>query len=428
MRLNIMAAAALFVCVNAGAQDFFSWGFGMPEPAAKESKVKFLYDAYFDYKLDNREFDEGNEQFTESMTLYGARLTPSLGLQVKQNRNVKHKLMIGIDLMKEFGRHPSAVANSPECDRGLENTRLFREITMYYGLDADLGRWNIRGYAGVFPRHLAEGEYSQAFFSDSLKFYDNNLEGVLIKACGPKTYAEFAFDWNGQYGSYRREQFNAFGFGKYSFNDFVSAGLAFKYHHYANAAEYGSVVDDAMVQPFVRFGFEKFCGWQDLSATLSWYQTFQQDRRQTDGKSNPGGAELTVSLRNWNVGIENRLYYGKDLMPFYNYVDDGGFKYGNSLYGGSPFYRIVPVNAAGYHFYDRAEVYWQPHIADFLDLKLSIVAHFPDGFKYAGMQQKLSLIFSLDKLLNPTRSSASSASRKRRNRKGCELPGPLFGI
>ena len=45
MRLNIMAAAALFVCVNAGAQDFFSWEFGMPEPAARESKVKFLYEA-----------------------------------------------------------------------------------------------------------------------------------------------------------------------------------------------------------------------------------------------------------------------------------------------------------------------------------------------------------------------------------------------
>ena len=44
MRLNIMAVAALFVCVNAGAQDFFSWGFGMPEPPARESKVKLLYD------------------------------------------------------------------------------------------------------------------------------------------------------------------------------------------------------------------------------------------------------------------------------------------------------------------------------------------------------------------------------------------------
>lgn len=108
------------------------------------------------------------------------------------------------------------------------------------------------GLRRYFPRHLAEGDYSQAFFSDSLKFYDNNLEGALIKAYGPKTYLELAFDWDGQYGSYRREQFNAFGYGKYIFNDFVSAGLAFKYHHYANAAEYGSVVDDAMVQPFVR--------------------------------------------------------------------------------------------------------------------------------------------------------------------------------
>ena len=70
MRLNIRAAAALFVCVNAGAQDFFSWEFGMPEPAAKESKVKFLQVAYFDHKLDNTEVDEGNEQFTESRTLY----------------------------------------------------------------------------------------------------------------------------------------------------------------------------------------------------------------------------------------------------------------------------------------------------------------------------------------------------------------------
>ena len=432
MNLKIFAAATILFCVNASAQDFFSWGFGMPEPQPKEKRVKFIYDAHFDYKFDNREFDSGKEQFTESMTLYGARLTPSVGLQVRQNANVRHKLMAGIDVMKDFGRHPSAVASSPECDRGLENTRLFREITMYYGIDAKLGAWNVKGYAGIFPRHLAEGDYSQAFFSDSLKFYDNNLEGALIKAYGPKTYLELAFDWDGQYGSYRREQFNAFGYGKYIFNDFVSAGLAFIYHHYANAAEYGSVVDDAMVQPFVRFGFEKFCGWQDISATLAWYQSLQQDRRQKDGQSNPGGGEFTVSLRNWNVGIENRLYYGKDLMPFYNYVDDGGFKYGNNLYAGSPFYRVIPVNDSGWHFYDRLEVYWQPHIADFMDLRLSIVSHFPDGFKYAGMQQKLSLIFSLDKLLNPSypagRAVRRNISRRDSRRGTSEYNGPLFGI
>ncbi len=426
-----MIALTFIFGVNAGAQDFFSWGFGGPQPVQQEPGVKFVYDAYFDYKFDNREFDSGKEQYTESMTLYGARLTPSVGLQVRQKSNVSHRLMLGIDIMKEFGRHPASVAASPERDRGLENTRLFREITMYYGIDAKLDRWNIKGYAGIFPRAFAEGEYSQAFFSDSLKFYDNNLEGALIKAYGPRTYLEFAFDWNGKYGSYRREQFNAFGYGRYTFNDFLSAGLAFKYHHYANAEEYGSVVDDAIVQPFVRIGLEKLCGWQDISATMSWYQTMQQDRRQQYGKSNPGGAELKLAVRNWNVGIENSVYCGKDLMPFYNYIDDGGFKYGNNLYAGSPFYRVCPDAEGFWYFYDRLEVYYQPHIADFLDLRLSIVAHSPEDFNYAGMQQKLSLIFSLDKLLNPSypaRRASGRGVRRERRRSGCEMPGPVFGL
>ena len=395
----LVVALTLMAGINVSAQDFFSWEFGVPQQVQSEPKLKFVYDANFDYKFDNREFDSGKEQYTKSMTLYGARLTPSVGLQIRQTKNISHRLMLGIDMMKEFGRSPAS--DGPEADRGLENTRLFREITMYYGIDAKLARWNIKGYAGIFPRSFIEGEYTHAFFSDSLRFYDNNLEGALIKACGPKTYLEFAFDWNGMYGHGRREQFNAFGFGRYSFNNFFSAGFAFKYHHYANTADYGSVVDDALIQPFVKFSIGGYCGLQDLSATLSWYQTMQQDRRQQDGKNNPGGAELRLAVRNWNVGIENSVYYGRNLMPFYDYIDDGGFKYGNNLYSGSPFYRICTDAGESKYFYDCLEVYYQPHISDFIDLRLAIVAHFPDNFRYAGMQQKLSLIFSLDKLLNP---------------------------
>ena len=412
IRLKASAAAlALTLSLGMSAQDFFSWGVRQPE-----SRVKFIYDATFDYKFDNREFDAGKEQFTESMTLYGARLTPSVGLKVSQNESVSHKLMLGIDVMKEFGRHP--VAEGPEAGNALENTRLFREITMYYGLDARLDAWKINGYAGIFPRALSEGVYSQAFFSDSLKFYDNNLEGLLMKASAPRTYMELVFDWNGQFGSFRREQFNIFGYGHYEFNDWLSAGLAFKYHHYANAEEYGSVVDDGLFQPFVKFDFGEACGLQELSAGLSGYLAVQQDRRLENGKRNPGGAELTLSVRNWNVGIENRTYYGKNLMPFYNSVDDGGYKYGNSLYSGSAFYRIMPDRTGGCDFYDRLEVYYQPHIADFLDLRLSVVAHFPNGFSYAGMQQKLSLFFSLDRLLNPDNASAVSRRSARRGRSG----------
>ena len=170
----ISAALTLALSVNAGAQSFFSWGFE-PQERREEKKVKFAYDAYFDNKFDNREFDSGKEQFTESMTLYGARLTPSVGLKYSQNGNVTHKLMVGIDIMKEFGRHPSPEAKSSESARTLDNARLFREVVMYYGIDANLGEWQVNGVAGVFPRYFLDGEYSRAFFSDSLKFYDNNL-------------------------------------------------------------------------------------------------------------------------------------------------------------------------------------------------------------------------------------------------------------
>lgn len=394
----LCAAAALLFVQNSAAQ-----------------KVKFNYDVNFEYDFDNREFDKGDELFTESATLYGARLTPSIGLTARQGMRTSHKIMIGIDVMKEFGKSPVDVEGSPEADKGLENTHLFRELTLYYGIDTKLGQWNVKGYAGMFPRYFSEGDYSKAFFSDSLRFYDNNLEGALIKASSPRSYFELAFDWNGKFGLDRREQFIVFSYGRHEFTGWLSAGYALMYHHYANTSKYGSVVDNALVQPFVRFGFEPFTGIQDLSLRLSWYQALQSDRRLDNPGRTPGGAEVRIGVRNWNVGIENNLYIGKNLMPFYNSVDDGGFKYGNSVYTGSPFYRVTPFTDGEWSCYDRLEVFYEPHIADFLDLRLSIVAHFPDGFKYAGMQQKLSLVFNLDRLLNPVKTNVKK-QRARRNR------------
>ena len=157
-KLTIICAAFLSGAVAAGAQTFFSWS-----PNDREAKVKFQYDVNFEYNFDNREFDKGDELFTESATLYGARLTPSIGLKLNQNRNTSHKIIAGIDVMKEFGKSPVKVNGSPEADKGLENTRMFRELTLYYGIESKIGRWKVKGYSGMFPRYLCEGDYSKAF-------------------------------------------------------------------------------------------------------------------------------------------------------------------------------------------------------------------------------------------------------------------------
>ena len=148
--LIIFTAAALLTVQEVPAQNFFSWS-----AKDREAKVRFVYDVNFEYDFDNREFDKGNELFTESATLFGARLTPSIGLSAGQDGRTTHKIMIGIDVMKEFGKRPVNIDGSPEADKGLENTRLFREMTLYYGIDSRLGRWNVKGYAGMFPRYFS---------------------------------------------------------------------------------------------------------------------------------------------------------------------------------------------------------------------------------------------------------------------------------
>ena len=73
------------------------------EPAADSSKVKasFAYELNLDMRFDNREFYKS--AYTSSMTIFGTRLTPSVGVDLEQNNGTRHRLMAGIDVLKNFG-------------------------------------------------------------------------------------------------------------------------------------------------------------------------------------------------------------------------------------------------------------------------------------------------------------------------------------
>ena len=96
--------------------------------ATQASAQKLLWSADFDFNFDNRE----NAQLSlPSYTLFGARLTPQIGIGWGKSQ---HSLMIGTDLTKTFGRDT----------RFCENP----ELLLYY---------NYRGRAfgataGIFPR------------------------------------------------------------------------------------------------------------------------------------------------------------------------------------------------------------------------------------------------------------------------------------
>lgn len=372
------------------------------EADSEKPKVSFAYDVDFLMQFDNREFSRSD--FTPSMTIFGARITPSVGVHIQQNKGLSHKLMVGVDVRKDFGKSPVSPAyaspGTPETDKKQNNLNLFNELTLYYSLEKDFGKTKLSLHAGIFPRKFSEGMYSRAFFSDSLLFYDSNYEGMLVKIHRPKAYFEAGCDWMGQYGTFRRERFMLFSAGAGQVAPVLSLGYSAYLYHFSCSEVSQNVVDNILLNPYLHFEFAHLAKMQILSFRLGWLQGMQNDRANVGKYVFPCGAELDIELKKWNVGIRNELFFGKDMLPYYNSTDVAGYKYGELLYLGSPFYRVHDDEETGFGLSDRLEVYYAPPIGTpYLNIKISAIFHF-NGREYSGCRQMVSLKFNLQELLN----------------------------
>lgn len=360
--------------------------------AEPDKKVDFTYDVDFEMNFDNRELYRSD--FSTSMTIFGARLTPSVGLQSVQEDGTLHRLMAGIDVMKDFGASPIsevlAGGQTAETSIRQNNLSLFREISIYYNLEKNLKDTGISLYAGIFPRSRMQGRYSEAFFSDSLKFYDNNLEGLLVQFHRPKAEFEVGCDWMGQYGTARREKFMIFSSGEGLVAPMLYFGYSGYMYHFANSVQVKGLVDNILLNPYARLDLAQRTGLQVFDITLGWLQALQHNRKHVGHYVFPGGGHLDIEARKWDVAVMNTAYVGTDIMPYYNNFDEGGFKYGTELYLGSPFYRIHDDNTPGAGLYDRLEVCYEPSIGKYVKIKVAAVFHF-NGFHYSGCQQVVCL-------------------------------------
>ena len=361
------------------------------------SKVKPVYDVDYEMNFDNREFYRS--RFSKSMTIFGARLTPSVGVSVIQKNRTSHSVMLGIDIMKDFGASdiPGHIASegSSETDPSLRNKALFREITMYYGLRVPMKKTSLSLYAGIFPRNFMDGRYSTAFFSDSLKFYDNNLEGILLKIKRPKAQYELGCDWMGMFGLDRRERFMIFSSGEARVQQWMTLGYSAYMYHFSCSANADGVVDNMLLNPYVRFSLGKSSLLDSFDVTLAYLQSLQNDRLNVGRYVFPRGGELSVELSRWNVYLRNSLFYGTDMMPYYNSHDVAGVKYGNILYPGDPFYRVHDDGSGKPGIYDCLDISYEPRIGKRISIRVAALFHFNDG--YSGCQQIVGLKFDLNK-------------------------------
>ncbi len=370
--------------------------FALPAAGENDStKIKFAYDVDFATYFDNNEHP--NTSLRSSMTIFNARLTPSIGIGVEQG-STQHKVMLGVDIMKDFGDGPD-VEPGEEYSSRYATADLFREMILYYRLKFHFNKTEMRIAAGVFPKNLSPAQYSDVFFSDSVQYYRPNYEGLLFSFYRPRSYYEVGIDWIGKPGTFDRERFMVFSYGRSQIKDWLSIGWQGYLYHYANSGTVEGVVDNALFNFWACFDITHKVPMQRLAFTVGWLQAAQQDREQVGEYVMPGGGQITIEARKWGLGILNNTYIGTNLMPYYSDDDPGGYKYGNNLYLGNAYYRLFDdgdTDSIG--MYDRLEIYYEPRISNFLNLRLAMGFHFTqDG--YMGCNQKVSLIFNLSRLL-----------------------------
>ncbi len=343
------------------------------------NKVQFEYGTYYQYYFENREFDYRVASPTESSTINGMALTPGVGFSFFDGGNVNHRLSLGLDIRKDMG-----------SGRG---GRYLDEVTANYDGHLSLKDGSLfEGIIGVFPRHYCEGEYGQAFFSDSTLFADRNLEGTLLKYRSEKFYAELGADWMGQKDTLRKERFMIFTSMQWKPQDWLHLGFAGTFYHYAGSFKAPGVVDNNLIEPYVRFDLARQARMQELSLKLGLMGTYQWDRKREASQTIKAGAEAIFKAKIRNLALVNTFFSGDGFQYLYENKDLGGNKYGANLYFGSRFY--------GFPLYDCAELAWTPRLGRSLSLELRARFHFcNEGF--IGNTQTLSFIFDLDRMRHP---------------------------
>ena len=307
-RLSILILFTFLILQFAQGQDVAL----APARDAIEQEALF-FDGAISTHFDNAEHS-GND-IGYSRTIFAVRLTPTLGYRFGKGGH--HSVVAGAELLKDFG-----------SARVLDETKL----VAYYRYKDE--KWG--AYAGAFNRDDLIGRYSRAFYSDSTRIYNGTVQGVAGNYCSERMFAELVVDWYGLYSPEVREKFRVLASVGGKFAKWFDAGVSLSLLHYANRSTFrGNVVDNALANPWLGAQFKAFF---DFEVRLGYLQCYQRDRRLDDGMRLPKGGELYVKLTKWGAYIDNNLYVGDNLMPFFNDRGNDGLRYAGDLYTGDVLY------------------------------------------------------------------------------------------
>ena len=275
------------------------------------SAQELFFDGELSTHFDNTEYTGSG--IGDSRTVFAVRLIPTLGYRFDSH----HSVVVGAELLKDFGSH-----------RFMDKAK----IVAYYQFENSRYGAN----AGIFQRKKLVGCYSRAFFSDAYLIYNPTVQGVAGRYTGSNGFAEIAVDWDGLYSAQVREKFRVLLSGGGSFAKIGYAGASFSMQHFANKSTFqGNVVDNLILNPYIG---AKFSAFFDFDIRLGGVITAQRDRKTDEGWILPAGGEFYFKMSRWGLYIDNNLYAGASLTPFYHTVGKDGIAYADNLYTLDPFY------------------------------------------------------------------------------------------
>lgn len=335
------------------------------------SAQKLIVGADFATRFDNREY--ANNTFNESQTLFSARLSPRIGVEWMD----KNRLVVGVDMLQNFGQNSVFLSDVKPL--------------VYYQFKTK----NVQANAGIFDRKELMGDYSRAFISDSTAFYHNRLSGFLGRYQSTErknTYVEMAIDWEGMYSVESREMFRILSAGRYTIDNGFYFGYAFSMFHFAGAVGNENVTDNLLANPYVGWNFTAFF---DFNVKAGFLFAPQRARSVIHEWKKPCGGQIDFMITRWGVKIENSLYFGGDLQPFFNVYGP------EQLYAGDRFYSTTEK------IYNRTWVGYDRHFFnDTLAIEAGMIFHY-DGTGM-GTQQMVKLSVSIEKLINLVRKPSSN--------------------
>lgn len=323
------------------------------------SAQKFIYDVDFLTNFDNREY---HSVYQSSQTIFGIRLSPSVGVEFTDSLGGVHRFVGGLNYVQPFGATWNHLSVSPIA---------------YY-------RFDIKGFTaalGFIPYGNLKRSLPSFLMSDSLVYAYPNIQGALFQYESRWGYAEAFCDWRGMMSRERREAFRIIIDGRFRYEWFFFGGYA-QLNHLANRLDVKTgVCDDACVNPFVGIDFSRRTPLDSLEFSAGYLFGYQRDRKVSDLRLCHGlTAEFFLKWKMLAVG--NTLYYGDNQMPFYG-------TYGSELNQGEPWYQAPLYNKTNFRLY----LVQRPYVNCWLEWDLHYTWH-----EKLSNQQRVVCRFNLGKV------------------------------